>query len=129
MPLIAAFVLMLGFAGFGGGELFLILACMLALFVSGHLPPFMGRLGREFRGFRDEFDKLGEDAGRSVGGIYGKPAAEALTPDNHTAEFYDPAAFQKNRPPSRFKSTLACRISRWLSFCLRLIRKTMARSL
>jgi hypothetical protein len=33
------------------------------------------------------------DAGESLGGIFGKPAAEALTPDNQTAELYDPAAF------------------------------------
>ena len=39
---------------------------------------------------RDEFDQRAGDAGRSLGGIYGKPAAEALTTDNRTVEFRDP---------------------------------------
>ena len=33
------------------------------------------------------FDQGANEAGRSLGGIYGKPAAQALTPDNQTASF------------------------------------------
>jgi hypothetical protein len=35
-----------------------------------------------------------EGAGKSLGGIYGKPAAEALTPANQTAELYDAATLR-----------------------------------
>ncbi len=45
--------------------------------------------------FRGEMDSQTHDAGRSAGGIFGKPAAEALTPANQTAELYDPAAFRR----------------------------------
>src|SRR5258706_1548419 len=41
------------------------------------------------------FDQGANEAGRSLGGIYGKPAAQALTPDNQVAELYEPAVFQK----------------------------------
>ena len=44
--------------------------------------------------FRKASDEVALDVGKSLGGIYGKSAAEALTPDNQTAELYDPAAFQ-----------------------------------
>jgi len=40
-------------------------------------------------------DQAGIDAGRNAGGIYGSTAAEALTPDNQTAELYDPAVFKE----------------------------------
>ena len=42
------------------------------------------------------------DAGRSVGGIYGKAAAQALTPDNQVAELYDPAVLGKEQSRRRF---------------------------
>jgi hypothetical protein len=62
---------------------------------------FVRRFRRAIAGFRKgfgdaatTFDKAGFDAGESLGGIYGKPAFEALTSDNHTVELYDPAVFQ-----------------------------------
>ena len=84
----------------GWGEMILILALVLILF-GAKLLPEIGRglrLGvREFRKatreVRGGLDKDASDAGESLGGIYGKPAAEALTPDNQTAELYDPAVF------------------------------------
>ncbi len=42
------------------------------------------------------FDQAGFDAGRSLGGIHGKAAFEALTTDNQTVELYDPAISKKN---------------------------------
>ncbi len=113
-PLIAGY--------FGSWELVLILSAVLLFFGSGKLPPAMRRaltiLG-------DESDQISFDAGRSVGGIYGKPAAEALTHDNHTAELYKPAAIQNNGPHSRFKKTLLGRLFKWLSIRSRQMRKTI----
>ena len=78
-----------------GWEIILILAVAFILFGAGNLP----RLGRGLRQglfeFRkatkevtDELDDEASQAGRSVGGIYGKPALQALTPDNQVAERY-----------------------------------------
>ena len=47
----------------------------------------------------NDLDQEAHDAGESLGGIYGKPAAQALTPDNQNAELYDPAAFRNARDP------------------------------
>ena len=85
----------------GGGEIILILALAMILFAAKRLP-FLGRgLGRGFyefrkpsRGVQEELDEQAADVGRSLGGIYGKPAVEALTPNNQTAELYDPAVFR-----------------------------------
>jgi hypothetical protein len=43
------------------------------------------------------FDQAGFDAGRSLGGIHGKPAFEAITLDNKNVELYDPAVSGKKR--------------------------------
>src|SRR2546421_8583790 len=72
---------------FGGWEVVLILAVILILLAAKGF-------GRGLSHFRKELDNQAHDAGESLGGIYGKPAAEALTSDNQTAELYDPAAFQ-----------------------------------
>ena len=42
------------------------------------------------------FDQTGFDAGQRLGGIHGKAAFEALTPDNQTVELYDPAISKSN---------------------------------
>ena len=84
---------------FSAWEIAFIVLVPLIVSSSRHLPG-LGRglrrgfreFGRATRTFRDELDDQGSDAGRSIGGIYGKPAREALTPDNQTAEIYDPAA-------------------------------------
>src|SRR5436309_2592194 len=91
---------MLALFGLGGGEIILILALILILFGARKLPG-LGRGLRtginEFRRATDDVrvavDQEAHDAGESLGGIYGKPAAQALTPDNQTAELYDPAVF------------------------------------
>jgi hypothetical protein len=62
-------------------------------------------------------DRPAHDAGKSAGGIFGKPAAEALTPDNQTAELYDPAVFRRGRRKRWFRQLLRdlwCNILRWL---------------
>ena len=89
---------------FSEWEIVLILAVILILAGAKHLPE-IGRgfrrgsreFGRATRTLRDELDEETSDAGRSLGGIYGKPAREALTPDNQTAELYDPAALRDKK--------------------------------
>ncbi len=93
----------LALLGLGGGELVLILALVFAMFGAKRLPEIGRglRLGwHEFRkqlgGMQDRIEGEATDAGKSVGGIYGKPAFEALTPKNQTTELYDPAAVRRD---------------------------------
>ncbi len=46
--------------------------------------------------FLKELDRQAHGAGKAAGGVFGKPVAQALTPDNQTAELYSPAAFRKH---------------------------------
>src|SRR5436309_2612270 len=91
---------------FGGWEIILILAVIPIVYGANRLPEITRGLGRGFSQFRkhvgelpNDLDQRAHDAGESLGGIYGKPAAQALTPDNQTAELYDPAAFRNPRDP------------------------------
>jgi len=93
-------------AFFGGWETVLILAVILILLGTKRLADLargLGEGGRQFRQaameVRDELDKGASDAGKSLGGIYGKPACQALTPDNQTAELYDPAVLRDRQNP------------------------------
>jgi len=81
----------------GGWELILILAIILILLGAKWLAGIMRGMGTGMSEFRKELDRPAHDAGKSAGGIFGKPAAEALTPDNQTAELYDPAVFRRGR--------------------------------
>ena len=88
-------------ADFSGGEIAAVIAIVLMLFGSRRFPDFRRGLRQgiwEFRnasrGVRGELDQLAGDAGKSLGGIDGKPAHEALTPDNQTVELYDPAVMR-----------------------------------
>src|SRR6516164_9306691 len=101
MSAVAQTAVILAVLNLGSGEIILILALVLTLFGRKKLPDLMRGLGRgsiEFRkATRDVSDALDDeagDAGRALGGVYGKPAAQALTPNNQVAELYDPAAFQ-----------------------------------
>ena len=92
----------------GGGEIFLIAALVLILFGVKKLPDLISglRLGisdfcKACKDARDELDQGAFDAGKSLGGIHGKPAAEALTSDNQTAELYDPAVFRNRERADR----------------------------
>src|SRR6266567_3785997 len=91
---------------FGSWEIVLILAVSLIVYGANRLPEITRGVGGGFSQFRkhvgelpNDLDQEAHDAGESLGGIYGKPAAQALTPDNHTAELYDPAAFRNPRDP------------------------------
>ena len=82
------------------------LALVLILFRARKLAELGRGLGRGILEFgeaskrvTDAIDEEASEAGRSVGGIYGKAAAQALTPDNQAAELYDPAVLQDERQP------------------------------
>ena len=88
--------IVLGIFGLGGWEMVLLLAIALLLFGMRKLPDIYQGLNDGFSEFRNQSDQAAHAAGKSLGGIYGKPAAEALTADNQVAEFYEPAAFEKH---------------------------------
>jgi TatA/E family protein of Tat protein translocase len=79
----------------GGWEVVLILAVFLILVGAKKLPEIMRGMGAGMSEFRKELDREAHDAGKSAGGIFGKAATEALTPNNQTAELYDPAVFRR----------------------------------
>jgi len=105
-------VVMLALFNLGGREIVLILALVLILFGARKLPELGRGLRRgifEFREatkrvtehLKDAIDKEASEAGRSVGGIYGKPAAQALRPDNQVVEMYDPVVLQDQTQPRK----------------------------
>src|SRR5260370_29365010 len=111
MPAVVENGLILAFFNLGGGEIILILALVVILFGAKTFPDLRRGLGRGLFEFRkssreiaDAMDDEAGKAGRSLGGIYGKPAAQALTPDNQVAELYDPALFQDEREPRKIRS-------------------------
>ncbi len=98
--------LLLALLSLSEGELILILALLLILLGARKLPDLGQGLRRGMLEFRDaskrvadEIDDAASDAGQSVAGIYGKPAAQALTPENQVVELYDPAALQDKGQP------------------------------
>jgi sec-independent protein translocase protein TatA len=98
-----------GMFNLGGDEIILILAVILILFGGKKLPELAKGLGQGLFEFRRRIDDEASEAGRSLGGIYGKAATEALSPDNQVAELYDPACLENNSEPqkrSNFFSTL-----------------------
>ncbi len=93
--------LILGLFNLSSGEIVLVLALVFVLWAK-NLSDFMTGLGTGIHQFRKaardvskEVQQSGYDIGQSLGGIYGGPAAEALTPDNHVAEFWDHEALRK----------------------------------
>jgi len=81
----------------GSWEIVLVVAVIIILFAAKKLPDIAHGLGEGLKAARrlpGELDQNAHDAGESLGGIYGKPAFQALTPDNQTAELYDPAVFR-----------------------------------
>jgi hypothetical protein len=68
-------------------------ATVLILFGAKRLPDLGRELGRGFSAYRRVAQDEASEAGPSLGGIYGKPAAQVLTADNQVAELYYPAAF------------------------------------
>src|SRR6266478_4749171 len=121
MQVIGEGALIFALFNLGSGEVILILALLVVLLCAGNLPEIARGMGEGVSGFRKALrtvlkgtDKEAEDSGKSVGGIYGKPAAEALTSDNQTAELYDPAAFQNRNANSRSRKKSWFR--RWNAF-------------
>jgi TatA/E family protein of Tat protein translocase len=101
----------------GGWELVLILALVLILVGAKRLPHIMEGLGASLSHFRDEMDTQAQEIGRAAGGIFGKPAAEALTAENQTAELYDPAAFgphERKRSVRQLLFALCRKVLKWL---------------
>jgi sec-independent protein translocase protein TatA len=126
---------MLALSGLGQGEIVLILAVVLILFGARRLPE-LGRglsvglfeFRRATREVTDEIDEAASEAGRSVGGIYGRPAAEALTPDNHVAELYDPAVLQGDpKLRKRWKVPGFMRFCGWIGRLFQAISRVLGR--
>jgi sec-independent protein translocase protein TatA len=121
--------LMLALFSLGGGEIILILAVVLILFGAKKLPELARGLGEGISQFRKATRDVitaandeASDAGRSLGGIYGKPAAQALTVDNQVAELYDPAALRDELSPKKTPSAwrrllknMWCRVFRFMA--------------
>jgi Sec-independent protein translocase protein TatA len=101
MQTIPKTALLLAAFNLGGGEITLILALVFIFLIAGRLPDLLRGLGLGFGKFRDELDDAARDAGRSAGGIYGKRALQALTPDNQVAELYNPKILNRNEHPKR----------------------------
>ena len=100
----------------GGWEIGLIVTVILILVGARKLQELIRGLGKGISEFlrhlgfvAKELDQAAHGAGESLGGIYGKPAAEALTHDNQTAEFYDPAVLHKPDRTRRAKKRLGFR--------------------
>src|SRR5229473_1512708 len=119
-PIVETVVLLALFL-LGGREIVLMLALVLILFGARKLPELGRGLRRGIFEFRDatrqvtdEIDGAASEAGRSVGGIYGKAAAQALKPDNHVAEMYKPAVLQdQTQPRKRRKGTVQGFMKLW----------------
>ena len=94
--MLAASTFHLVFASFiGGWEMLMIVAVALVLLGAKKLPNLINGMGAGISRFTNELDRQAHDVGASAGGIFGKPAAEALTCDNQTAEFYNPDLLQR----------------------------------
>jgi sec-independent protein translocase protein TatA len=102
----------------GGWEIALVLAVVLILFGAKRLPELGRGIGRGVLESRDALDDGAHDAGRSIGGIHGRPAAEALTHDNQVAEFYHEDSFRDEKHP-RWKRRL---FRRFISTLRRMLR-------
>jgi sec-independent protein translocase protein TatA len=90
----------------GSWEVILVLTLVLIMFGAKKLPDIMRGMGAGLSEFRKALDQEAQDAGKSAGGIFGKPAAEALTPDNQTGELYDPGVFHRNGKRRSVRSLL-----------------------
>jgi Sec-independent protein translocase protein TatA len=105
-----------------GWEIVLILAAVLIVFGVEKAPDIRRGFRKGFKEFWREWkdftwmDRNAHDAGRSMGGIFGKRATEALTPENQVAELYEPAAFEKQPEHHRRQNLFAC-LSKWLCKC------------
>jgi hypothetical protein len=108
-----------GILGLSRAEATIVLiACVVLCWVKG-IPGFIRGMGAGISAFRnglDGLDRHAHDTGQSAGGIFGKPAFEALTPENQTGELYDPEGLFKHRkrPVGQWLLSLWRSILRWL---------------
>lgn len=79
----------------------LVLLVMLILFCAKQIPNFTRGLRNGIGEFTKESDQIGFHLGENFSGIFGRRVAEALTPDNHTVELYDPVRLRE--PPRKRK--------------------------
>ena len=106
---------MLALFDLGGGQILLIFALGLIFLGAGKIPEIARELGRGMSEFRDAADEEAREAGRSVGGIFGKPAAQAIAPDNKVAELYDPEALEEEpQQRRRWKGLFNALVKLWL---------------
>ena len=118
MQAVAGNAVLLAVFNLGEGEIIIILALVLILFGAKKLPDLAQGLGQGISKFRDAIDDEASDAGRSAGGIYGKRAVQALTPDNQVAELYNPGVFERKAPRNRRSITeLFLRFWRRIAAC------------
>jgi len=112
---------MQAYAGLGGAEIILILALVLILFGAKKLPEIAKGLGQGLFEFRKTIDDESTEAGRSLGGIYGKPAAQAITPDNQVAELYDPADLRDKTSAPEARDRFLIALSKFWRRLLRIL--------
>jgi hypothetical protein len=89
-----------------GLEVVTLLAVILILFGYRYFGDLRRGLGQGFR-FRNQIDRMGEEAGRSVGYNYAKPIRGAITHNNEIVEFLD------RRELGRVNFRLWKRAKRW----------------
>jgi Sec-independent protein translocase protein TatA len=111
-----------GLFNLGGGEIILVLALPFILFGAEKLPDLAKGLGDGLLKVRKTAEDEATDAGRSLGGIYGKPATEALTHDNQVAELYNPGVLQKDSKPHNRSNALLSLFRRFVVRLRRLLR-------
>jgi TatA/E family protein of Tat protein translocase len=99
------------FALIGAWDWVVILAAALMIFGARQLPELARGLRKGISEFLKELENVSHGVGRSLGGIYGKSAAQALTPNNQTAELYNPAVFHKKKPTGQ--PTWRKRLGHW----------------
>jgi len=114
------------FLNLGGAEIVLLLAVVLIFFGAGKLPDLAKHLAKglwqgPFK-FRKAIDDESTEAGRSLGGIYGKITAQALTTDNQVAELYDPPVFEKDSQPQKRRNFLLRLLAKFAVRLRRLFR-------
>ena len=122
---------MLAYFNLGGGEIILVLALVGVMFSANQLPDFFEGFWRGWTEFRRAITKLAgrvdddaSEAGRSLGGIYGKPASQALTPENEVAELYKPAVLDRDaqQPKKNKPQTVLLLVRKFLGAIFRWLR-------
>jgi Sec-independent protein translocase protein TatA len=111
-------------------ELAILFGVMLVLLGARRIPDFARGLRLGINEFRkasreatDAMDLGAGDAGRSIAGIHGKPAAEALTTENQTVEIYDSNAWRDRQPADLPLKNTESFWARFLRAAVRRVRK------